>query len=835
MNPQQAADNPWAIEIRGLTKSYGDFPALKGIDLKVRYGEVFGFLGPNGAGKTTTIRCLLDAIRPSGGTIRVLSIDPQADPVAVRRRVGYLPGELSLDDNLTARQVLRLFDDMRGGAVDWEYALSLAERLQLNLDKPIKNFSKGNKQKVGVIQAFMHQPELLLLDEPTAGLDPLMQHEVLKLVREAHARKATVFFSSHILSEVEAVAERVGIVRQGELVEITGTESLTKRSFRYVNVKLADGASDAALSGIDGVEVLSRKGDGYVRLLVRCPTDRLVKALAALSLEDLEIERPSLDEIFLAYYEGTSDISVRIEADGQGDAGGQSAATGQSGDPRMRATFLYTLRRLRGSLLGWGLSLLVLGFLMSRTYSMVEQQGEEIQSLLENMPGMLGFFGTESFITPQSYLHVRFFSLIPIVLGVFAAAAGSGLLVQDEETGRLDLLLAYPISRRGLFFARLAALVVVILGILALGWVGLAIGMVAVEMKLSPLVPLWGFLNLFSIVLLTAALGLLLSLVLSSRRQAGMAAGLVIVASFFLTGFARLDEGLLPLAKMLPLYYYQGGEAMNEFDGVRFAGLMAASAVCVGLGYLCFERRDIRVAGEGTIPWKKYAIGAAVALVLGGVVWAASLRSTTYESPEQAFDAAATALEKEQWDTFAACLTPDAKKDWTAAMVIFGSALELQRDTLAPEKLFQTRESVSIGQMQAMFAMLGKFKMAMKHVDKERLKEHATLIRGTLAIALLTKGDLTLTEQHRQLAELVDDPDQFLVKALRAWSTAHEYQGWTLSAVSTDGDTASGVLTLPGGTRNVTFEKTSGNWHIGLPFLTGERREAAGKPGAVAP
>jgi ABC-2 type transport system permease protein len=499
----------------------------------------------------------------------------------------------------------------------------------------------------------------------------------------------------------------------------------------------------------------------------------------------------------------------------------------------MKATFNYTLRRLRGSLLGWGLSLLVLGFLMSRTYSMVEQQGEEIQSLLENMPGMLDFFGTENFITPQSYLHVRFFSLIPIVLGIFAAAAGSGLLVQDDEAGRLDLLMAYPISRCGLFFARLAALVVVMLGILALGWVGLAIGMIAVAMKLSPLVPLWGFVSLFSVVLLTATLGLLLSLTLSARRQAGMAAGLVIVASFFLTGFARLDEELRPLAKILPLYYYQGGEAMNEFDPIRFGGLIAASVVGIGLAYWRFERRDIRVAGEGVVPWKKYAIGAGVVFGLGGVFWAASLRPTTYESPEQAFEAAATALEKERWDTFVASLTPDAKQDWTAAMVLFASALELQGDTLAPKKLLQAPESVSIGQLQAMFAMLGKFKVAMKHVDKERLKEHATLIRGTLVIALLSKGDLPLTREHRKLAELVKDSDQFLVKALRAWSTAHQYGGWQLSPVTTDGDAASGMLRLPSGTKDVTFERIGGSWHVGLPFVTGERRETIRRAGAA--
>lgn len=502
----------------------------------------------------------------------------------------------------------------------------------------------------------------------------------------------------------------------------------------------------------------------------------------------------------------------------------------------MKATFLYTLRRLRGSLLGWGLSLLVLGFLMSRTYSMVEQQSEEIQSLLENMPGMLGFFGADNFITPQTYLHVRFFSLIPIVLGIFAAGAGSGLLVQDEEAGRLDLLMAYPISRRGLFFARLAALVVVILAILALGWIGLAIGMVAVAMKLSVWVPLWGFLSLFSVVLLTATLGLLLSLVLSARRQAGMAAGLVIVASFFLTGFARLDEGLLPLAKMLPLYYYQGGEAMNEFDWLRFGGLIAVSAAFVGLAYWCFERRDIRVRGEGVFHWKRYAIGLGVALGLGGVIWAASLRPTRYDSPQQAFDAAATSLEKEDWDTFVACLTPEAKEEWAAAMVVFGAALELQGDTLAPKKLLQAPESVSIGELQAMFAMLGKFKVAMKHVEKEGLKEHSTLIHSTLAIALLTKGDLTLTKQHRQLAGLVDDIDQFLVKALRAWSTAHEYAGWRLDNVTVEGSTAQGTLALPNGTKKVTFEKVNGSWRVGLPFVTGERREAVRKPSAsVAP
>ena len=196
----------------GLRKAYGKVRALRGVDLEVRRGEIFGFLGPNGAGKTTTIRCLLDLIRPDAGTLRVFGLDPQAKPVGVQARTGYLPGELHLNDNLSAERQLRFFADMRGGGVDWGHVRALAERLQLDLGRPIKNLSKGNKQKVGVVQALMHRPELLLLDEPTSGLDPLMQQEVLGLICQARADGATVFFSSHIMSEVQTIADRVGMI-----------------------------------------------------------------------------------------------------------------------------------------------------------------------------------------------------------------------------------------------------------------------------------------------------------------------------------------------------------------------------------------------------------------------------------------------------------------------------------------------------------------------------------------------------------------------------------------------------------------------------------------------
>jgi len=292
-----------AIRTRDLIKFYGSFQALHGVDLEVQRGEIFGFLGPNGAGKTTTIRCLLDLIRPNGGSVRVLGIDPQADPVAVRARVGYLPGELHLDDNMTPESALRYFNDLRRGAADWQYVRQLAERFDLDLKMRIKNLSKGNKQKVGVIQALMHRPELLLMDEPTSGLDPLIQQEVLHLIGEARDGGATVFFSSHVMSEVEAVAERVGIIRQGKVVEVAETGSLINRALRRVHVRFKETVDGSRLADVPGVTVLSQDDGKGVMLQVAGEMDGLIKALGAFHVIDLEIHRPSLEEIFLAYYE----------------------------------------------------------------------------------------------------------------------------------------------------------------------------------------------------------------------------------------------------------------------------------------------------------------------------------------------------------------------------------------------------------------------------------------------------------------------------------------------------------------------------------------------------
>ena len=299
------------IMTRGLAKSYGRVQALRGIDLEVRRGEIFGFLGPNGAGKTTAIRCLLDLIRPDSGTVRVLDIDPQADPVAVQARVGYLPGELQMYDGLTGEGQLRYLNELRGGKADWDYVQELADRLELDLKRRIKNLSKGNKQKVGVVQAFMHRPELLLLDEPTLGLDPLIQQEVLRLMAEAQQDGATVFFSSHILSEVQAAAERVAIIRNGEIVEVAETASLINRALHRVQVRFKQPVNGDVLAGVPGVTLLSRDDGSSMTLQVEGEMDGLIKALAAFPVSAFETERPSLEEIFLAYYETAGKEVVR--------------------------------------------------------------------------------------------------------------------------------------------------------------------------------------------------------------------------------------------------------------------------------------------------------------------------------------------------------------------------------------------------------------------------------------------------------------------------------------------------------------------------------------------
>lgn len=291
-----------AISASGLTKRYSrrGTLALDHIDLDVREGEVLGFLGPNGAGKTTTIRLLLDLIRPTEGAVRVLGVNPRSGGPALRRRLGYLPGELPFGGRQSALELLTFLGHLRGG-VPGERITTLADRFGLDLSKPVRSLSKGNKQKVGIVQAFMHEPELLILDEPSSGLDPLLQREFMELVRERRTSGATVFMSSHILSEVEGVADRIAILRDGQLVAVEEVEDARARAPRRVEVVLSEPVRAEEFASVVGVRELRVDGN-TMRCLLVGDVDLLVKALARHQVVSLVAEPPDLEDVFLGFY-----------------------------------------------------------------------------------------------------------------------------------------------------------------------------------------------------------------------------------------------------------------------------------------------------------------------------------------------------------------------------------------------------------------------------------------------------------------------------------------------------------------------------------------------------
>ena len=288
------------IETDKLTKWYGPHRGVEEVDLVIETGEIFGFLGPNGAGKTTTIRLLLDLIRPTSGRAAVFGIDCAQDPVAIHRRIGYVPGEFTLYDRLTGEQTLEYFGNLRGG-VDKAYRASLVERFDLDPSRRFKEYSKGNKQKVGLVIALQHRPELLILDEPTAGLDPLVQQTFFTTLREVIGDGGTVFLSSHILSEIEKSCDRVAIIREGRLVKVDTVDALRDLAHHTVELRFAGAVPVAEFEALPGVsEVVI---DGHVlHLRVTGTMTPIVQAAARYELLDFVSREPSLEETFLAQY-----------------------------------------------------------------------------------------------------------------------------------------------------------------------------------------------------------------------------------------------------------------------------------------------------------------------------------------------------------------------------------------------------------------------------------------------------------------------------------------------------------------------------------------------------
>jgi ABC-2 type transport system ATP-binding protein len=288
------------IATSGLSKDYGAGRGLFGLDLEVERGEVFGFLGPNGAGKSTTMRLLVDLIRPTSGSARVLGLDTVKDSLEIRRRVGFLPGDLALYPKLTGRAVLDYLAELRGG-VDPRTRDALVERFGADIDRPVRQLSTGNRQKLGLVQAFMHEPELLILDEPIAGLDPLVQQSFHALLGEVSAQGRTVFLSSHTLSEVERVTHRLAILRQGRLVVVDSLENLRKVAVQRLEIEFAQPVDPGEFRALPGVTEVDG-GGRTVTVGFEGSADAVVKAAAAHEVLAIRPREEDLEDIFLHYY-----------------------------------------------------------------------------------------------------------------------------------------------------------------------------------------------------------------------------------------------------------------------------------------------------------------------------------------------------------------------------------------------------------------------------------------------------------------------------------------------------------------------------------------------------
>ncbi len=292
--------DPAAIQTEALTKDYGGGAGLFDLDLRVESGETFGYLGPNGAGKTTTIRLLMDMIRPSRGRAAVFGVDCQAQPVEVKRLVGYLPGEMPQWGALRGREVVAYVGGLRGG-IDRQAVSALAERLDLDLGRRFREYSSGNKRKLGLVLAFMHRPRLLLLDEPTSGLDPLIQQEFYRMIEEAREGGATVFLSSHVLSEVERICQRVGILRRGRLVQVARLDELHHLRYHRLEADFTGDVPVDAVRAAAGVDEVTAE-DHHLACSVHGSFGPVLEALARGEVVNLVTHEPSLEEVFLAQF-----------------------------------------------------------------------------------------------------------------------------------------------------------------------------------------------------------------------------------------------------------------------------------------------------------------------------------------------------------------------------------------------------------------------------------------------------------------------------------------------------------------------------------------------------
>ena len=306
-----------AIQTINLSKHYKSSPdlALDSLNLTVVQGEIFGFLGPNGAGKTTTIRLLLDLIRPTSGRALILGFDSTKSSLEVRRRVGYLPGELRLYPNSNAKTLIKLFTSLRAGQISEQYVNYLRKRLEVDSDTPLGRLSHGNRQKVGLVLALMSQPDLLILDEPTTGLDPIVKHTVLDLLMEIKSEGKTVFFSSHVLPDIEQICDRIGIIRKGNLATVEQVQTIRERRVQRIRINFNKHVSGRDFDSLPGVRLLDAS-ERSLYLEFTGEADPIIKTASRHHVISIESEHPSLDEIFMSYYKASPPIAdIHGEAD----------------------------------------------------------------------------------------------------------------------------------------------------------------------------------------------------------------------------------------------------------------------------------------------------------------------------------------------------------------------------------------------------------------------------------------------------------------------------------------------------------------------------------------
>ena len=298
-----------AIAIENLAKAYGKVQAVRGISMSVERGEIFGFLGPNGAGKTTTIRCMLDVIRPTSGTIRVLGLDAQKEALALHQHIGYLPGDVRLPGRMTGKQLINYFARLQGR--EPVLLKPLLERFDVEIKRPLKGYSKGMRQKIGIVLTFMCDPDVLILDEPTSGLDPLLQKVFNEFLLEEQARGKTIFMSSHIMSDVEKVCQRVAVIRNGQLVTVEAVEALREKAGQQVTVEFGEEVPTEKLARIPGVSTVTKTNGSY-HFNVVGSMDALIKALSQHQVIRLHAQEAPLEEVFLKFYEETEKVAPLV-------------------------------------------------------------------------------------------------------------------------------------------------------------------------------------------------------------------------------------------------------------------------------------------------------------------------------------------------------------------------------------------------------------------------------------------------------------------------------------------------------------------------------------------